>query len=36
MSKYAIDFIEKLIRKDPDQRMKAGEALKHPFLKNIE
>lgn len=36
MSKYAVDFIEKLIRKDPEQRMKSSEALKHPFLKNIE
>lgn len=36
MSAHAVDFIEKLIRKDPNDRMKASEALKHPFLKNAE
>ena len=32
MSPTAIDFIEKLIVKNPDKRMKAGQALKHKFL----
>ena len=32
MSKQAVSFIEQLIRKDPQDRMKASEALKHPFL----
>jgi len=31
-----IDFIERLIRKNPDERMKASEALKHKFLAGIE
>lgn len=35
MSAQAIDFIEKLIRKDPNERMKASDALKHPFLKGV-
>ena len=36
MSKEAVDFIEKLIRKNPQQRMKATEALKHKFLQQVE
>ena len=36
MSPAAVDFIEKLIRKNPDERMKATEALKHKFLAQIE
>lgn len=36
MSPQAIDFIESLIRKNPEERMKAGEALKHKFLSQIE
>jgi serine/threonine protein kinase len=36
MSQHAIDFIEKLVRKNPDERMKAHEALKHPFLLKVE
>ena len=36
MSAQAVDFIDRLIRKDPNERMKAGEALKHPFLRNAE
>ena len=32
MSRLAVSFIEQLIRKDPQDRMKAPEALKHPFL----
>ena len=32
MSRHAVSFIEQLIRKDPHERMKAAEALKHPFL----
>jgi serine/threonine protein kinase len=36
MSQNAVDFIEKLIRKDPNERMKASEALKHPYLKSVE
>jgi aurora kinase len=36
MSAQAVDFIEKLIRKDPNERMKAAEALKHPYLKSVE
>jgi aurora kinase len=36
MSAEAVDFIEKLIRKDPNERMKAGEALKHPFLASVQ
>lgn len=35
MSREAIDFIEKLIRKDPNQRMNASDSLKHPFLRNV-
>jgi aurora kinase, other len=34
MSPQAMDFIEKLIRKDPNERMKAADALKHPYLKS--
>jgi serine/threonine protein kinase len=36
MSPAAVDFIEKLIRKNPDERMKATEALKHKFLAQID
>jgi serine/threonine protein kinase len=36
MSQMAIDFIERLVRKDPNERMKASEALKHPFIKSAE
>ncbi len=36
MSSQAVDFIEKLIRKDPNERMKAADALKHPYLKTVE
>jgi serine/threonine protein kinase len=36
MSPQAIDFIERLIRKNPEERMKAGDALKHKFLTQIE
>jgi serine/threonine protein kinase len=36
MSKQAVDFIEKLIRKDPNERMKSSDALKHPYLRNAE
>lgn len=32
MSEDARDFIDKLIRKDPTQRIRANEALLHPFL----
>jgi len=35
MSRDAVDFIERLIRKNPDDRMKASEALKHKFLAQI-
>jgi serine/threonine protein kinase len=33
MSEVARDFIDKLIRKDPTQRIRTNEALLHPFLK---
>lgn len=36
LSQQAVDFIEKLIRKDPNERLKASEALKHAFLRNAE
>lgn len=36
MSAQAIDFIEQLIRKNPEDRMKAGQALRHKFLSQIE
>jgi serine/threonine protein kinase len=36
MSKNAIDFIDKLVKKDPNQRIEASVALKHPFLQNAE
>ena len=36
MSIEAIDFIEKLVRKNPEERMKASEALNHNFLNTIE
>jgi aurora kinase len=36
MSPQAADFIDKLIRKDPNERMKAADALKHPYLKSAE
>lgn len=36
MSQQAIDFIERLIRKNPEERMKASDALKHKFLLQIE
>jgi serine/threonine protein kinase len=32
MSEVAKDFIDKLIRKNPLERIKASEALHHPFL----
>lgn len=32
MSEVAKDFIDKLIRKNPAERIKAHEALLHPFL----
>ena len=32
MSEVAKDFIDKLIRKNPTERIKANEALQHPFL----
>jgi len=35
MSNDAKDFIDKLIRKNPNERIKACEALKHNFLKNV-
>lgn len=35
ISAVARDFIEKLVRKDPNERIKAHEALDHPFLKNV-
>lgn len=37
MTKDAIDFISKLLIKDPDERMFAEDALKHDFIvKNFE
>lgn len=36
MSPAAVDFIEKLIRKNPDERMKAHDALAHKFLAQVE
>lgn len=36
MSQTARDFIDKLIRKDPAQRIRANQALLHPFLKDCE
>ena len=36
MSREAVDFIERLIKKNPDHRMKASEALKHKFLQQVE
>lgn len=35
MSDLAKDLIEKLVRKDPNERIKASQALQHPFLKNV-
>jgi serine/threonine protein kinase len=35
MSADAKDFIDKLIRKNPQERIKASEALLHPFLINV-
>jgi serine/threonine protein kinase len=35
MSADSIDFIERLIVKNPEQRMKATEALKHKFLRQV-
>jgi serine/threonine protein kinase len=36
MSENAKDFIDKLIRKNPVERIKASEALLHPFLEERE
>lgn len=36
MSETAKDFIDKLIRKDPAQRIRTSEALLHPFLREQE
>ncbi len=36
MSENAKDFIDKLIRKNPAERIKASEALQHPFLLNVD
>ncbi len=36
MSEKARDFIDKLIRKNPGERIKASEALLHPFLEERE
>lgn len=36
MSECAKDFIDKLIRKNPSERIKASEALLHPFLEEKE
>lgn len=37
LTKDAIDFISKLLVKDPDERMFAEDALKHDFIvKNLE
>ena len=36
MSSQAIDFIQKLVRKNPAERMKASDALRHPFLSSAE
>lgn len=36
MSDSARDFIDKLIRKNPLERIKASEALLHPFLREEE
>jgi serine/threonine protein kinase len=35
ISDLAKDFIDKLVRKDPNERIKANQALEHPFLKNV-
>lgn len=32
MSKEAISLIDGLIKKNPEERMKTSEVLKHPFL----
>ena len=36
MSSVAIDFIQRLVRKNPNERLKAGEVIEHPFIKNAE
>jgi serine/threonine protein kinase len=36
ISESAKDFIDKLIRKDPTQRIRTSEALLHPFLREQE
>ena len=36
MSETAKDFIDKLIRRNPQERITAQNALAHPFLKNAE
>lgn len=35
MSSKAVDFIERLIQKNPESRMKASDALVHPFLRDV-
>jgi len=35
MSEQAREFIDKLIKKNPNERMKASDALKHPFIKDV-
>lgn len=36
MSQTAKDFIDKLIRKNPKERITAQHALSHPFIKHAE
>lgn len=36
MSEQARDFIDKLIKKNPNERMTANDALNHPFIKDVD
>lgn len=36
MSEQARDFIDKLIKKNPNERMKASDALEHPFIRDVD
>jgi serine/threonine protein kinase len=35
LPKDAVDFIDKLLKKDPEERIKNDELLQHPFLAKV-
>jgi serine/threonine protein kinase len=35
LPKDAVDFIDKLLKKDPEERIKNEELLQHPFLAKV-